>query len=55
MFLGGVALLLAVFGSLLVLSLAGEACERLLYLTCYILLAYFSRLLSAALAVLLLV
>ena len=55
MFLGGVALLLAVFGSLLVLSLAGEARKRLLYLTCYILLTHFCRLLSAALAVLLLV
>ena len=55
MLLYGIALLLTVFGSLFVLALAGEACERLLYLACYVLLTHFCRLLSAALAVLLLV
>ena len=39
-FLNGLALLFAVFGALLVLCLRSEACQRLFYLACHILLVY---------------
>ena len=47
-FLHGVALLAAVLGSFLVLVLAREACQGLLYLACHVLLAHFHGLVYGA-------
>ena len=47
MLCSSVTLLLTVLGALLVLGgLAGKTCERLFYLTCYVLFAYLLRLIA---------